>query len=217
MSMQINITKPLQAPNGASVAFHRVTGVNLSNDLVNLEALVESWPTMADYSTGQEPVARSMLRINADTMPAASTFMGRFKLALVASGSFEGGTVIDPEAASLAAHKTRKWAAMKAKRDEVEFGTFVSGGNVYNATSQSQARIQGAALMATNALAAGVPFSKEWTLANDTVVTLNATQMLQVGMDMAAHISAAHEQGRVLRTAIDAATSIEEVDAVVWS
>lgn len=216
MTMQLNIMKPLQAPNGASVEFHRVTGVSLSSDMVNLEALLESWPNLAAYSTGQEPVARSMLRINADTMPAAATLMGRFKLALVASGAFEGGTVVDPEAASLSAQKAMKWASIKAKRDQIEFSTFTANGNIFDAHVSSQSRIQGAALLATNAIASNSAFSIDWTLSDNSVVTLDAAGMIQVGMAMAAHINAAHAQARVLRVVIESATTVEAVEAVTW-
>lgn len=113
-------------------------------------------------------------------------------------------------------HKSERWTFIKRARDQAEFSTFTWDGSVFDSDRTSQSRIQGAAQLAQIALAAGQPFSIDWTLADNTVRTLTASDMLQVGMAMGQHINECHERGRQRRQAIMDAQSIEQVNAVVW-
>lgn len=109
--------------------------------------------------------------------------------------------------------KAAKWAQIKARRDEVEFGGFVWDGSVFDSDPLSQSRIQGAAQLAT--LNPGT-FSIDWTLANNSVRTLSAAQMVEVGETLGIHVATQHTIARGLRQQIDAATTAAEVGAIVW-
>lgn len=117
---------------------------------------------------------------------------------------------------TLADLQAARWTAIKAAREGEEFGTFTWDGSTFDSDLTSQSRIQGAAQLAQIALAAGQPFSIEWTLANNTARTLDASQMIAVGMAMGAHINACHQKARALRQQIDAATSAAEIEAIAW-
>lgn len=212
----IFITYGLDAPNGLHVEFHRVTEIRLSPDVVNIEALVESWPTMQAYTLGQDAVVRSVMRIPADGLPSAPTFLGQIKSALIGPGAFEGGSIVDPEPLDLTARKNLKWAQIKLERDRVEFGTMTWDGSEFDTNMISQQRIQGAVQLASMSLAANQTFEQDWTLADNSVRTLNASQLVSLGLALAQHVGTAHAIGRGLRAQIFSATTEAEVDAVVW-
>lgn len=119
-------------------------------------------------------------------------------------------TWYDPR--TLAELKAAKWAEIKAARDRVEFGGFIWDGSRFDSDRASQMRIQGAAQLAQLT----PDFTIDWTLEDNTVRTLDATQMLAVGMTMGNHVNAAHVHARDLREQIEAATTAEAVEAITW-
>ena len=59
-------------------------------------------------------------------------------------------------------------------------------------------------------------WSIDWTLADNTVATLSAVELLAVGEALGDQISAAHACGRTLRTQLDAAASVAEINYITW-
>lgn len=121
---------------------------------------------------------------------------------------------IDPR--TLADRKEAQWAAIKAARNSLEFGGFTWDGSAFDSDQQAQARIQGGVQLATIAASQGQPFSIDWTLADNSIRTLSGADMIAVGMELAAHVQSIHATARVLRVQIEAASTIEEVDAIQW-
>lgn len=114
--------------------------------------------------------------------------------------------------------KAEQWAKIKASRDAEEFGGFEWDGSTFDSDQMSQSRIQGAVQMAQLALDTGnASWSIDWTLQDNTVRTLTAAQMVDVGVTMASHISACHATARALRARLEAASTREEVEAIVWT
>lgn len=120
----------------------------------------------------------------------------------------------------LEAVRADTWVRIKAARSAAEYGGFdwTHDGAVhrFDADAESQRRIQGAAQMAQLALAQAQPFEIVWTLADNSTVTLDAADMIAVGMAMAAHVNACHVRGRELRAQIEAAATKAELDAIAW-
>lgn len=112
--------------------------------------------------------------------------------------------------------KDAKWSEIKTARNAAEFGTFTWDGSAFDSDAASQSRIQGAAQLATLALMNSQPFSIDWTLADNSVRTLNAQDMIAVGMAMGEHINAQHAKARIKRQAIEAAIAVAEVEAIAW-
>lgn len=119
-------------------------------------------------------------------------------------------------AVQLEVAKAVKRRQLNAMRDTLEFGWFTWDGSIFDANEKSQARIQGAFQLASLALATSQAFSVDWTLADNTVRTLSATDWMGVGQALAAHIQTCHVTARSLKAQVDAATSIEEVEAIQW-
>lgn len=109
-----------------------------------------------------------------------------------------------------------RWMQIKQDRNAAENGGFVWDGAVFDSDPISQARIQGAVQLAMAAAANGQPFSVDWTLADNTVRTLNEQEMIAVGAALAAHVRACHELGRELRAQIEAAATPEDAAAITW-
>ena len=108
--------------------------------------------------------------------------------------------------------KAAKWAQIKRDRDEAEFGGFTWNGSLFDSDAISQSRIQGALQ-----LAALIPdFSIDWTLADNTARNLSAADLANVGAALGMHVAAQHAKARLLRSQIEAATTVAEVDAVTW-
>jgi hypothetical protein len=117
------------------------------------------------------------------------------------------------DARPLPALKAAKWRAIKAARDAAEFGTFACDGNTFDSDLASQSRIQGAVQLAK---LLGPAFTIDWTLADNSVVTLDAAEMQAVGLALAQHVQTVHAAGRTLRAQIEAATTKADLDAIEW-
>jgi len=103
---------------------------------------------------------------------------------------------VDPRA--LADLQAAKWAEIKVDRDAAEFGGFEWQGWVFDSDQISQGRIAGAVQLARMDAA----YQVDWTLADNSVVQLDAEQMQGVGAALGAHVSAQHSRARVLREEI---------------
>ncbi|MNV54734.1 hypothetical protein D3C71_1469430 [compost metagenome] len=108
--------------------------------------------------------------------------------------------------------KYAKWEGFKTARDAAEFGGFIWDGSRFDSDAISQSRIQGAVQLA--AMAPG--FSLDWTLADNSIRTLNAADMAAVGAALGAHVAILHADARELRTQINAATTAAQLDGIRW-
>lgn len=109
--------------------------------------------------------------------------------------------------------KARQWDIVRAARDFAESSTFEWNGHVLDA---DRTRITGAATGAFVAQASGLPYADTWTLADNTTLPVTGADMVDIGLTLLRHVSDCHARGRQLRAAIDAATSIAEVEAIQW-
>lgn len=112
--------------------------------------------------------------------------------------------------------KADRWDAMKLARAAAidaplatPYGTFDSG-------PADRTNITDAVLLARTLAGRGEEVAIDFTLASNATVTLDATAMENVGLLLGAKVQAAHARGRVVRAAIDAATTPAEVEAVSW-
>ncbi len=101
--------------------------------------------------------------------------------------------------------KAQKWVEIKSERDRIEFGGFEFEGDIYDSDQVSQGRILGASI-------AGV--DQVWTLANNSTISLSASQLQQLYAALQTHTALVHERGRIAREAIMSATTKEDVEAV---
>ena len=108
--------------------------------------------------------------------------------------------------------KGAKWEAVKAARDQAEFGVFEWDGLPFDGDAVSQNRIRDAAQDAARSPA----FARVWTLADNTFRDLNSADMTAVAAALNAHIDLQHSLARELRTQINAATTAAQLDGIRW-
>lgn len=115
---------------------------------------------------------------------------------------------------TLADLKAEKWAQSKAARDAQEFGPFSWGAFMFDGDAESKSRLSLAAMAAQAAIASGQGWEVDWTLADNSTVSLSAADVIGVVQAMGANITAAHQAARIKRAAIEAAATVEELDAI---
>lgn len=117
---------------------------------------------------------------------------------------------VDPR--TLPEHQAAQWEVIKAARAVAEFGGFKWDGSTFDSDSVSQGRIQGGVQLA--GLVPG--FLIDWTLTDNTVRNLSASDMVNVGVALAQHVGFQHAKARALRQQINAANSLQEIISIVW-
>lgn len=122
---------------------------------------------------------------------------------------------VTPARPPLADRKKRLWESVKQTREvKIGGGVNVPGIGLFQTDDRSRDNIAGAATASLIAQAANAPFSLQWTLADNTVVTLSAAQVQAVGMAVMSHVAACHAVGQTLRGQIDAATTHAALDSI---
>lgn len=98
----------------------------------------------------------------------------------------------------------------KEERNADEYGLFVWDNSAFDCDAASQQRITTAATKALAAIVNQGAFSVDWMLADNTIRTLDAEDMVAVAEAMQTHVNAAHEAWRLVRQqALDATTPEE--------
>lgn len=115
------------------------------------------------------------------------------------------------------AARADQWSLIQTARDAVIFGTFMWDGSTFQSDATSQQRIQGAVIMAQLAKIADQSYSVDWTLDDNTVRTLSADDVIGVGLALGSMVQTTFAKAQQLRTQLDAATTLEQVAAIVWS
>lgn len=110
--------------------------------------------------------------------------------------------------------KADAWARIKAERDRRMAGTFTAAGKTYNCNREAINTAATGAMLAKAALY--LTWTKTWTLADETSVTLTADQVLTVARVCDDYISDLWATGRTLRTQIAAATTRSDIEAITW-
>lgn len=108
--------------------------------------------------------------------------------------------------------KAAQWGQIKKARANAEYSGFTWDGSIFDSDATSQNRITGAVTLAQ--MSSG--FSIAWVLADNTTRILSQTDMMQVGGALGIHVATQFAHGVSLRAQIDAATTPEQVLAIVW-
>lgn len=114
----------------------------------------------------------------------------------------------------LAVFRQERWAAARAARERAQLGGCVTPLGRVDTDAVSQLKVTGAVQMAMLALAAGQPFSLDWTMQDNSTVTHDAAAMIAMGMAVGQHIAACHEHALTKRAAIEAASDAAALNLV---
>lgn len=108
--------------------------------------------------------------------------------------------------------QTMVWEGMKVLRFQKEAAGFTWDGSVFDSDQISQSRIMGAVQLAEM----NPEFEIPWTLEDNTVRVLSASNMKAVGAALGSHVATIFARAQELRAEIYAATTIAAVEAVTW-
>lgn len=115
----------------------------------------------------------------------------------------------------LGVQQERAWSAVKAKREQLETGTAPTPlGARVQIDEASKAKIMGLLNMARLAEEAEQPFAEQFTMADNSVVTLDNAGVRQLALAAGEYVSQVYARARALRAAIDAVETIEDLDAI---
>ncbi|MCY1197860.1 hypothetical protein D9M72_92280 [compost metagenome] len=197
-----------QHPNGAVSQAHKVSNLEIANG--GAVATVNSFSTEAAMS------AVPALICWQDRYPVPMSSVLDVETYLISSeGPFANGVVL-PEGTSIEVARERRWAEIKQDRDKKEASGFPYLGAVFDSDPRSVQRIVGAVLAAQAAVAAGETFEIEWTVADNSVLPLDASDVMGMPVALAMYADQLHTISRGLRADIEAAATVEEVEAVNW-
>lgn len=110
--------------------------------------------------------------------------------------------------------RAAKWEEVKAKRDALENGVALTPAGPVQCDNRSKIKINGMVMMAQLAIGAGQPFEEEFTLFDNSVITLDAQTATSLGVAVGAHVSAVFAVARVLRAEIDGASTLASIAAI---
>lgn len=111
----------------------------------------------------------------------------------------------------LAGPKAQALARVRALREQHETGGLTTPFGPIETDAESQRKISGAVVMA---MLGGAAFSIDWRMANNAIVTLNATDMSNLGVLVGQHVSACQYRKNDLDAAIGAAATLAEIEAI---
>jgi hypothetical protein len=112
----------------------------------------------------------------------------------------------------LAIAQTQAGQRMLTQRDALEYANFTCAGVTYTASADDQRRIAAAVQLAI--IAAQQPFSIVLDDVNNVAVPLNAAGVIAVGAALAASVATAFSRFRTAITAIKAASTNAQADAI---
>jgi hypothetical protein len=130
---------------------------------------------------------------------------------------YDGWTVVDAntnDPRTLAERQADLWEAVKAKREIIETGTAPTPSGAVQIDEQSKLKINGLVTMAMLADQQAQPFSEDFTIADNSVVTLDAAATIAMGVAVGQFVSDTYARARELRDAIEAATDVANLEAI---
>lgn len=204
----MSFSAPKTQPNGAFSHAHEVIRVEIAGGAA--KAIVNSFATEAAMSA----------------VPRLINWQDHYEIPLSAvadpdawligsEGPFVGGMKL-MEGTSLDVAKERRWNEIKQLRDKKEASGFPYLGKTFDSDPRSVQRIVGVVLAAQAAAASGEDFLIDWTVADNSVAVLNAQMAIGMPVALASFAGRLHAISRGLRDQIEAAETVEDVEAVVW-
>lgn len=123
-------------------------------------------------------------------------------------------TWVDPR--TLDQHKADKWEAIKTQRAAVIDAPLVTPYGSFDSDATARSNIADAVLLAQTLAGLGQAVAITFTLADNSVVTLDLTKMVTVGLLLGSKVQTARGTATALRDQIGAATSIATVESITW-
>lgn len=121
----------------------------------------------------------------------------------------------DPDPPTVEELRVKLWSRAKVIRDQhIDGGVPVAGIGTFDSDLVSRTNISGSVTGAIIAQSASLPFSVSWKLADNSIVVLDAAQMIAAGMAVMQHVAACHANAQAMGLAIIAAEDAEALGLI---
>jgi hypothetical protein len=122
-----------------------------------------------------------------------------------------------PTSTPLDEARTRRWALIKLQREEfIGKPIELAGVGKFDADPKSAENIKGAVQLAILAQAAGQAFYVDWTMFDNSVRRLDASEVIALGLALGERVDQAHQIARTLRAEIEAAQTSTQLEVISW-
>ncbi len=112
--------------------------------------------------------------------------------------------------------KESKRLQMKSHRDTLEQSGFTYLGKTFDSDEKSVQRLSIAVMAAQAAIASNESLTFDWTLADNTILTMTAAEFVGLPIALANYANELHERCRQLKLKIDSYTTTAAVEAITW-
>lgn len=109
-----------------------------------------------------------------------------------------------------------RWSAIKAERNTRIAIPKPTSAGLFDADEASQNNLNKVIALVQIAASLGAPAEANYTLATNDRVTLTLAQLSMAALEMGAQVQAIYDTGDELRTAIEAATTLAQLDSIQW-
>lgn len=207
------ISAAIVTPNGAQATWHKIKKIEINEDSKDLHILLFSYASYEQLTNRESsPVWAWPITITGYENSISSLSISELLTAYPSSPVY-GGTV-SPALSPFEVKQAEYTAHAKRNRSLQEFGKFTYNNMVFDGDIDAQRRLSVLVSAAKSAVYAGHTFTKEFTLADNSVVQLTAEDFIGIEMAKIWQVDAAFQEYRVKKAAIEAATTIEELEAV---
>lgn len=130
--------------------------------------------------------------------------------------TFDWATKLWADTRLLPEIKDEKWEVVKSAREAAVNAPLATPYGTFDCDARARTSITDAVLLLKSLEDLGTPDSIDFTLADNSVITLTTAQMVSVGLLLGQKVQAAYTRARDLRAQIEAATTAAEIEAVEW-
>ena len=209
------ITKQITNAQGVVYDYHRVNSV-IVDAQDNFFATVSSFIS-ADRATDKDrPVDRFSIQIYT---PITTGLVATAETLLVADANCKlfGGTVTpDIILPDLDKAKAKKKAEIASARSVEMYADKTTSLGVFGSTESDNNKLSIAIQVTQLAAAAGQPATCGYKDVNGVYSVYTLAQLEQIALEIAAQVLPLYEKESGLVTQVDAATTVEEVEAITW-
>jgi len=209
------ITKQLTNAAGIVYDYHRINSIIIDAQ-DNLYATVASYIS-ADRATDQDrPVDRFSTQI---FTPITTGLVATAETLLIADATCKlFGGVVTPDVilSDLDKAKAKKKAEIASARSVEMYADKTTSLGVFGSTESDNNKLSIAIQVTQLAAAAGQPAECGYKTVDGTYSVYTLAQLEQIALEIAAQVLPLYEKESRLVTQVDAATTVEDVEAVVW-
>lgn len=130
--------------------------------------------------------------------------------------TFNWGSKTWSDPRTLQNYKDAAWTAIKASREAAIDAPLATPYGSFDSGAKDRTNITDAVLMLQTLAGLGNPTTIDFTLSNNSTVTLTTAQMVTVGLLLGQKVQTAHGTARARRAAIEAATTAQQLAAITW-